>query len=62
MVSLDDLVEEVLEFSVGFLGASVAADARVDVLATRENASLEGDAVLVALIVVLVPNVLRQVL
>ena len=62
VVVLHDLVEEVLEGSVGVLRTGVAANARVDILAAREDASLEGDTVLVALVVVLVPDVLGQVL
>jgi len=41
VVLLDDLVEEVAEGLVGVLGTGVAANARVDILAARENASLE---------------------
>ena len=41
VVVLNDLIEEVRERSIGVGGASVATDARVGVLAAREDASLE---------------------
>ena len=62
VVVLDDLVEEVRESSVGVFGTSVATDTRVDVLATGEDTSLEGDTRCITLVVVLVPDILGQVL
>ena len=62
VVVLDDLVEEVRESSVGVCGTSVATDTRVDVLAAREDASLERHTRCITLVVVLVPDVLGQVL
>ena len=62
VVVLDDLVEEVRESSVGVGRACVATDARVGVLAAREDASLERHTRCITLVVVLVPDVLGQVL
>jgi len=62
VVLLDDLVEEGVEGLVGVLGAGVAADSRVDVLAAREDASLERNTASVALVVILLPNVFGEVL
>ena len=62
VVREDNLVEEVLEGGVGVLGTSVAANTRVDVLAAREDASLEADTSGVTLVVVLLPDVLGEVL
>ena len=61
VILLDDLVEEVLEGGVGVLGTGVAANARVEILAAREDAGLEGNASLVALVMVLVPDGLGEV-
>mgnify|MGYP001626789524 CR=1 FL=1 len=41
VVLLDDLVKEVAEGLVGVLGTGIAANAGIDVLAAREDASLE---------------------
>lgn len=62
VVLLDDAVEEVSEGGVGVLRSSVASDAGVNVLAAREDAHLERNARLVALVVVLGPDVLGEVL
>ena len=60
VVVKDDLVKEVLEGGVRVSRASVAADSGVDVLASREKASLEGDTGGIRLVVVLVPDFLVQ--
>lgn len=60
MVVLDNLVEEIGEGLVRVVGASIAANTGVDVLATGKNALFEGDTARVRYILVLVPIVLRQ--
>ena len=62
VVVLDDLVEELVELEVRALGSSVNTDSRVEVLAAREDAGLEADALVVTLILVFVPDLLAQVL
>lgn len=62
VVVLNDLVEEVVEGGVGVGGTSIDTDAGVEVLATREDASLEGNSSGIALVMVLVPDVLGEVL
>jgi hypothetical protein len=62
VVLLDDSVEEVAEGGVGVFGTGVAANAGVDVLAAREDASLERDAALVDFIVILLPDLSGEVL
>ena len=46
VVVLNDLVEELVEFIVGVMGAGVDSDARVLVGNTRENTKLKGNAFL----------------
>ena len=58
MIVLNDPIKEVLEGGVGVLGASIDADARVEVLTSRENASLEGYSGRIGLIMIFVPDVL----
>ena len=60
VVALDDVVEKVGEVGVGAVGASVAADTGVNVLAAGEDALLEGHAGSVFLAVVLFPYILGQ--
>ena len=62
MVVLNDFIEELGELSVALGTSSVDTDARVGVLAAREYALLEGDATLVRLHLVFVPDVHSQVL
>jgi hypothetical protein len=62
VVLLDDVVEELVEGGVGVHGASVAADARVNILGTGEDAGLEGDTSLVTLVVIRLPDILGEVL
>jgi len=62
VVVLDDLVEELVELGVRALGSSVNTDSGVEVLAAREDAGLEADALVVTLILVFVPDLLAQVL
>jgi len=61
VILLDDGVEKLVEGGVGIHGTSVAANTGVDVLAAREDALLEGDTGLVALVVVGLPDVLSEV-
>jgi len=62
VVVLNDLVEEVVEGGVGVGGTSIDTDAGVEVLATREDASLESNALRARLVFVLFPNFLGQAL
>ena len=43
MIVLNDPIKEVLEGDIGVLRASVDTDSRVEVLTSREDASLEGN-------------------
>ena len=60
VILLDDGVEKLAEGGVGIRGTSVAANTGVDILAAREDALLEGDTGLVALVVVGLPDVLSE--
>ena len=60
MVLLDDLVEKRSEGVVAFVAAGVDTDAGVGPFATREDALLEGEAVLVLLVLAFIPNVASQ--
>jgi hypothetical protein len=62
VVILNDGVEQVGESLVAVHGTGVAADARVSVLAARQDASLEGDTVGVLGFLVLVPDLFVEVL
>jgi len=62
VVVLNDLVEEGSEGLVAVVGASVATNAGVGVLATGENSLTEGEAKLVLLVLKLVPDLLGKVL
>lgn len=62
VVVLDDPVEEGVEGLVRVSRAGVAADAGVEVLATREDACLERNLSGIRLVVVLSPDVLGEVL
>jgi len=62
VIFLDDLVEHLCEGGIRVVRASVDTDAGVDVLAAREDASLEGDTGLVTLVVVSLPDILFKVL
>jgi len=62
MVVFNDAIEEGRELIVGLSRAGVHTDARVDVLAARENTLLEGDTSFVARVLVTLPDFLRQVL
>lgn len=62
VILLDDAVEEVFEGDVRVFRASIHANSRVEIFAAREDASFEGDACRVALVVVLFPNVFCQML
>jgi len=62
VVVLDDLVEEGREDLVRVVRARVAANARIGVLAAREDSLAEGKAELVLLVLQGEPNLLRQVL
>jgi hypothetical protein len=61
VVGLNDGVEERTKLLVALMGASVATDARVNVLAAREDAGLKIDTAFVFLVVKLIPNLLGQV-
>ena len=62
VILLDDAVKEILESGVRLLGAGINSNARIDVLAAREDACLERDASVVLLVVILIPNIFCQVL
>lgn len=62
VVLLDDTVKEFRELIVSLCTTGVNTDARVDVLATREDALLEGDATFVTHVLVLLPNFRSQML
>ena len=62
VVVLDNLVEELVEGLVRVVGASVSTNAGVDVLASREDAHLEGDTTSIMLVFVLIPDFLGEVL
>ena len=50
MIVLNDPIKEVLEGDIGVLRASVDTDSRVEVLTSREDASLEGNSGRVVLV------------
>ena len=58
----NDWVEKVSELLVGVEGSGVDTDSRVEILATREDAGLEGNSVRVSLVLILVPDGLGAVL
>ena len=60
VVVLNDTVEELAELLVGVVGTGIGANARVNILAAREDACFEGDTLLVALVLVLVPDLLGE--
>ena len=60
VVLLNDLVEERSEGVETFVAAGVDTDAGVGPLATGEDALLEGEAILVLLILAFIPNVASQ--
>ena len=62
VVGLDDLVEEGRELVVAGVGAGVSTDARVNVLAAREDADGEGDANVVLDVLELFPDISGEVL
>jgi len=62
VILLDDTIEELFEGSVAIGGARVNTDSRIDILAAREYARLEADPCSIALVMILVPDTLRQVL
>jgi len=62
VVLLDDLVEKLVESSVGSVGASVDTDAGVGVVAAGEDAGLELNTLSVLLVLVLFPDLLGEVL
>ena len=62
VVLRDDAVKELFEGGVGILRTGVNTDARVDIFAAREDASLEGDSGSIDLVVVQLPHFLSQVL
>lgn len=62
VIGLNDAIEQLVELLVGAVVAGVDSDARIDVLAATEDASLEGDAGIVLLVLVLIPDLLGQVL
>ena len=62
MVVLDNSVEEGSEFSVGVHGSSVATDSGVDVLESRVDSLLEGEASIVMGSLALLPDLLGEAL
>jgi hypothetical protein len=56
VVLLNDEIKELVELGVRIVGAGIETDARVEVLHTREDASLEGDAACIRLVLVLIPH------
>lgn len=61
VVLLDDLVKHFIEAVVGVVGSGVDTDSRVEVHASGEEASLEGDTAGVGLVFVLFPDLLGEV-
>jgi hypothetical protein len=62
VIVLNDLVEEGSKDLIAIVGASVAADAGVGVLAAGEDSLSEGEAELILLVLQLVPNLSWKVL
>jgi hypothetical protein len=62
VVFVDDWVKKLAELLVGRVGSCVDTDTGVDILAATENANLEGDSLVIALVLVFIPNFLGQVL
>ena len=60
MIILNDLIKEILEGDVGIGRTGIAANARVHIFATREDASLERDTASILFIMVLVPDLLSE--
>ena len=60
VIVLDDLVEEFVELGVRIVRAGIDTDSRVEVLHTREDASLEGNSLSAFLVLVLLPNFFSQ--
>lgn len=60
VIILNDLIKEILEGDVGIGRTGIAANARVHIFATREDASLERDTASVFFIMVLVPDLLSE--
>ena len=60
MILRDDLVEEGSERVVAFMAARIDTDARLDPLATGEDALLEGEAIFVRSIFARIPHISRQ--
>ena len=57
MIVLDDLVEERSKGVVALVAACIHTDARIRPFATGEDALLEGEAILILLVLALVPYV-----
>jgi len=62
VVVLNNLIEELVELRVGFVGTSVDTDTRVNVLDTGVDAGLERDTVLILLVSVFLPDLLGKAL
>mmetsp|Transcript_48843 Transcript_48843/g.66506 ORF Transcript_48843/g.66506 Transcript_48843/m.66506 type:complete len:318 (-) Transcript_48843:69-1022(-) len=62
VVVLNNLIEELVELRVSFVGTSVNTNTRVKVLDTGEDAGLESDTVLILLVLVFFPDILREAL
>lgn len=60
VIILNDLIKEILEGDVGIGRTGIAANARVHIFATREDASLERDTASILFIMVLVPDLLSE--
>ena len=56
VVLKDDWVEKVCEFLIGIKGSSIDTDSRIEVFASREDASLEGYTESISLIFVLIKD------
>jgi hypothetical protein len=58
----DDWVKEIFELLICCSGSGVDTDSRINILASREDASLKGHTECIRLVMVLVPNSLGTVL
>jgi hypothetical protein len=62
MIVIDDRVKEFMKLCIRTVGACVDTDARIDILTPADDALLEGHSSIILLVLVFVPDLLRQVL
>jgi len=60
VVVLDNLIEELVELAVGFVGTGIDTDTGVKVLDTGVDAGLESDTILILLVLVFFPDLLGE--